>query len=167
MKIFTLLFLTLVLSFSAFAQSKTGAKPAQQFTATSIEGKTFDLEEMKCKVVVLTFWGTYCPICISEIPELNKIAADYKDKDVVFLAVSTENEANIKKFVKKKPFNFNQIPNGFEIMAKFADISPNGSFNMPTPTHVIINQTGEIELKFSGRDKNEKLKGTLNRLLET
>ena len=166
MKLFTILFLTLILSFSAFAQSKTNAKMAQQFTATSIDGKTFNLKEMKDKVVVLVFWGTYCPICISEMPELNKIAADYKDKDVIFLAVSPENESNIRKFLKKKQFDFNQIPNGMDLMAKFADVGPNGNFTMPTPTHIVINK-GVIELKFSGRDKNNKLKGTLERLLKT
>lgn len=166
MKLFTILFLTLVLSFSAFAQSKNNLKTAEQFTATSIEGKSFDLAELKGKVVFLTFWGTYCPICISEIPEFNKMAANYKDKDVVFLAVSAENEANVKKFLKKKPFDFNQIPNGFEIMAKYADKSANGNFMMPTPTHFIINQNGEIELKITGRNKDNKLETTLERLLK-
>ena len=157
----------LLLSFSAFAQSKMNAKMAEQFAVTSIKGDTFDLKEMKGKVVVLTFWGTYCSICISEMPDLNKIAAEYKDKDVVFLAVSAENEDNIKKFLKKKPFDFNQISNGFELMARFADNkSPSGNFTMPTPTHIVINQTGEIELKFSGRDRNNKLENTLARLLK-
>ena len=156
----------LVLSFSAFAQSKNNLKMAEQFTVTSIKGKTFDLAELKGKVVVLTFWGTYCPICISEMPELNKIVADYKDKDVVFLAVSAESEENVKKFLKKKPFDFNQISNGFELMAKFADKHPSGNFTMPTPTHIIINQNGAIELKFSGRDRNNKIENTLSRLLK-
>lgn len=167
MKLLTILFLMLVLSFSVFAQSKTSAKTAEQFTATTIDGQNFDLEEMKGKVIVLTFWGTRCPICISEIPELNKLAADYKDKDVIFLAISAENESNIKKFIKKKPFNFNQVSNGFELMGRFADKSADGSFTMPTPTYIVINQTGGIELKFSGRDKTDKLKGTLKRLLKT
>lgn len=139
---------------------------AEEFTATSIDGKTFDLDELKGKVVFLTIWGTSCPICISEIPDLNKIAADYKNEDVVFLAVSPENEPKIKTFLKKKPFAFNQISNGFEIMAKFADINANGSFTMATPTYIIINQSGEIELKISGRDKDKKLEKTLARLLK-
>lgn len=138
----------------------------EEFVATSIDGKTFDLEQLKGKVIFLTIWGTFCPICISEIPDLNKIAADYKNKDVVFIAVSPENESNVKKFLKKKPFSFNQISNGFELMAKFADIGANGSFTMPTPTHIIINQNGEIELKISGRDKDKKLEKTLARILK-
>lgn len=139
---------------------------AETFTVTSIKGDTFDLAELKGKVVFLTFWGTYCQICISEMPDLNKMAAAYKDKDVVFLAVSVEDDTKIKKFIKKNPFGFNLIPNGFELMAKFADKSTNGNFTMPTPTHFIINQKGEIELKLSGRDKNNKLEETLARLLK-
>lgn len=166
MRILTILFLTIILSFSAFAQSKNDLKMAEQFAATSIDGDKFDLAALKGKVVFITFWGTYCPICISEIPEFNEMAAHYKDKDVVFLAISAENEAKLKPFLKKNPFKFNQIPNGFEIMAKYADKSANGSFRMPTPMNIIINQNGEIEIKMVGRDTTKKLQGTLERLLK-
>lgn len=165
MKFVALLFLTLALSLSAFAQSKNSLQKAEQFTATTLGGNVISLEELSGKVVFLTFWGTYCAICVSEIPELNKMAADYTDKNVVFLAVSVEKDAKIKKFVKEKPFNFTQIADGFEIVAKFAEKHPSGNIMMPTPTHFIINQNGEVELKIVGRDKSNKLEETLNKLL--
>lgn len=166
MKIFTILLLTILLSFTAFGQSRSDLKSAGQFTATSIDGKTFDLDELKGKVVVLTFWGTYCPYCIQEIPDLNEMAKKYKDKEVVFIAISAENESSIKKFIKKKPFNFNLISNGFEIMGRYAAKDANGNFKMPTPTHFVINGDGNIELKIVGYDKSNRLENTVARLLE-
>lgn len=161
-------FLTVLLTFSVFAQSNKRGKPqAQTFTVTSLEQKKFDLAEMKGKVVLLTFWSTRCPICASEIPKLNQIAASYKNKDVVFLGLSAENESKIKSHLKKKPFDFNIIPNSFDMVLKYADKDRDGNVAMGYPAYYLINQKGEIELKTNGYDKTVTIDKQINQLLTT
>ena len=41
------------------------------------EGK--QLDDIKNKVAVLHFWGTWCPPCVKEFPKLEKLQADYGD----------------------------------------------------------------------------------------
>ncbi len=79
------------MSVAAFGQQNRTKNVAENFTATALDGQTFDLAGLKGKVVLITFWSTRCPICVSEAPKLNELAARYKDKDVVFLGLSMEN----------------------------------------------------------------------------
>lgn len=167
MRLLSVLFLTLLLSFSAFAQSNKNLKPpAENFTATALDGKDFNLAELKGKVVLVTFWSTKCPICAAEIPKLNQLAASYAGRDVVFLGLTLENEGSVKNYLKKKPFNFNLIPNSFGILLKYADKDGDGKISMGYPAHFLINQAGKIEVKTNGFDKTEMLDKQIAKLLK-
>ena len=157
------LFFILALTAAAFGQKSKPA--AENFSAVSLDGQIFELDKLKGKIVVLTFWSTRCPICQSEMPKLNRMAENFKGKDIVFLGLTTETEAKVEAFLKKNPFNFNILPNSFGVVLKYADRDGQGNINMGFPAHFVINQKGEIELKTSGFDKTEKLNSTINRLL--
>lgn len=159
------LFLVLAFSVCAFSQQSNAKPSAETFKATALDGITFDLAELKGKVVVLTFWSTRCAICHGEIPKLNQLVKTYKDEDVVFLALTMENEATVTSYLKKTPFNFNILPNSFGVVLKYADKGRNGEINMGFPAHFLVNQKGEIELKISGYDKTAMLDARINQLL--
>lgn len=163
MKILLSLFFCLSLILPGFA--KNADKPvAQSFSATTLDGREFNLEELRGKVVVLTFWSTRCVICNAEIPKYNQLADKYAGKDVVFLAMTMENEVMVGNYLKKKPFKFTIVPNSLGVIMQYADKNPNGSFNLAYPTMYIINKKGEIELKTSGR-KSQTVDETVSRLL--
>jgi peroxiredoxin len=164
MRVFFSLFFCLILALTAFAN--TGEKPlAENFNATTLAGKDFSLEELRGKVVVLTFWSTRCPICESEIPKFNQIADKYAGKGVVFLGLSMENETKIAEHLRKKPFKFTIVPTSLGVIMKYADRGENGSFNIAYPTMFVINQEGEIEMKTNGRNKSGALDSLIGRLL--
>lgn len=165
MKITISLFLISIFSFAIFAQQKRGKVVAENFKAVATNGKSFELNSLKGKVVVLTFWSTRCAICQAEIPKLNELAENYKNENVVFLGLTMNNEATVNSFVKKNPFNFNLLPDSFGVVLKYADKDGEGNIAMGFPAHFLINQNGEIELKTSGFDKTEKLDSEINRLL--
>ncbi len=166
MRILTCLFLFLVISIACFGQQRKTKMTAENFIATSLDGQTFDLVALKGKVVLVTFWSTRCPICVSETPKLNELAASYKNRNVVFLGLTTDNADKASSFVKKKPFNFNILPNSFGILLKYADRDGDGNVMMGYPAYYLINQKGEIEFKTNGYDKKEKLASEINRLLK-
>ncbi len=166
MRFLSILFLTAVLTLSAFAQSNDRTKPlAKNFTATALDGSTVNLAQVRGKVVVVSFWTTRCAICAAEIPKLNKLADAYKGKNVVFLGLTTDNAAKVKDFLRKKPFNFDILPDSFGILLQYADKDGDGNVTMGYPTHYLINQKGEIELKTNGYDKSSVLDANISRLL--
>ena len=58
---------------------------------------------LRGKVVVLEFWATWCTPCIGAIPHLNQLAGEFRGRDVVFLAVTDDDEYRLKPFLAKQP----------------------------------------------------------------
>ena len=156
---------TLVLCFSIGTFAQKGKTLAENFSATTMDGQTVELDSLKGKVVLITFWSTTCAICESEIPKLNQMAGNYKDKNVVFLGLTTDNPMRVESFLKTKPFSFNIIPSSFGVLLKYADRDRSGNISMGYPAYFLVNQAGEIEMKDSGWDKTQKLDSQINRLL--
>ena len=166
----TSLLLCLVLLAASAAYSQQVLRPGQPaptFSGQGLDGKMYDLDRLQGKVVVLTFWTTRCEICHSEIPNLNRVAERYRDKDVVFLAVTMDNEAKINPYIKRNPFNFNILPNSFGVMLKYADRDRSGNINMGFPAHFLISRRGTIALRTDGWDKAANLDSQISRLLSS
>ena len=57
-------------------------------------------------VYVIEFWATWCPPCKRTIPELNKLHEANKDKNVVIVGVTSENEETVRPFVEKMEMKY-------------------------------------------------------------
>ena len=69
---------------------KPGDK-APDFTLKSVAGPEVKLSSAAGKqVVLLNFWGLRCGACLEEMPYLDKIWKDYKDKGLLILGVDTD-----------------------------------------------------------------------------
>jgi len=62
--------------------------------------------DWKGKVVLLEFWATWCPPCRASIPHLNQLYGKFKDKGLVAIGVSNEDESTVKKFLEKLPIDY-------------------------------------------------------------
>ena len=60
------------------------------FTLLDMEDKEQKLSDYRGKWVVVNYWATWCPPCLTEIPELVNFHEDHKDKDAVVLGVNFE-----------------------------------------------------------------------------
>ena len=76
------------------------------FTLTSLAGKTYSLESLKGRVVLLNFWATWCPPCRREMPDMEKLYREYESKGLTVLAVSDEDRETVEKFLQKNPYTF-------------------------------------------------------------
>jgi uncharacterized protein (TIGR03435 family) len=57
-------------------------------------------DELKDKVVVLEFWGTWCGPCRDAMPHLNELVEHFKNKPAQFISVTDEEEWRVKNFLK-------------------------------------------------------------------
>ena len=112
-------------------------KQSPDFKVTTIEGKTYSSKDLKNKVVVINFWFMACAPCIRELPELNKVVEKYASKNVVFLAISSEDEAEkLTEFIKKRKFSYEIVPQNKEV---------NEKFNLVLfPNNIVIDNNGTI-----------------------
>ena len=81
--------------------------PAPDFTLRDLEGGDFSLKSLRGKVVVLTFWATWCPACRSELPSLNALNRRLARHEVVVLGINGgESAARVKAFMVKENLDF-------------------------------------------------------------
>jgi peroxiredoxin len=159
-----LLGVMLVSSAPAQSSIKIGAV-APAFSGTILDGTPYDLAGLRGNVVVMTFWSTRCTICHSELPKLNRLAAKYERNNVVFLALSMENEEKISGYLQRNPFRFTVMPNSFGVVLQYADRSRNGNIDMGFPSFFVLDQQGVVRHRSSGYDKTEGVNATVDRLL--
>ena len=158
--------LSIVLAGAVFGQQNLQVgQQAPEFTAQTLEGLTLNLKDLQGKVVVLTFWSTRCAICHAEIPKLNQIAERYKGQEVAFLALTMENEAKVNPYLRKTPFNYTILTNGFGVVLKYANMTKDGGINMGFPSYFLISKEGTISLRAEGWDKSQNLDSQISRLL--
>jgi len=138
---------------------------APAFVLDGMDGNTYDLNDYKGKVVVITFWSSRCAICHEEIPKLNRLAAHYKNQNVVFLALTMENEAKVSSYIKNTPIDLTIIPNSFGVVLQYADRDRAGNMDMGFPAYFVVDQTGEIQAKTSGWDKTAGIDSQIAKLL--
>lgn len=63
---------------------------APDFTAKDITGKDVKLSDYRGKVVLLNFWASWCGVCKTEKPALDKMARDMASDDFVVLALASD-----------------------------------------------------------------------------
>lgn len=99
--------------------SETEVVPSIDFTLTDQYGNQHTLSDYKGKVVFLNFWATWCPPCIKEMPDIEKIYNEYgkNEEDVIILGVANpsseeypnnadESKEDIIKFLDDKGYTF-------------------------------------------------------------
>lgn len=117
-----------------------------------------DFNSTKGKVVIVNFWATWCTPCVAEMPTIQDLYNDYKDK-VVFVLVSNEEPNKIKPFLGKKQFN----------LPIYNPVTQNPSeFNTETiPKTFLINKDGKIIVEAGRADWNStKIRKIIDELLK-
>lgn len=63
---------------------------------------------LKGKVVVIEYWGVYCPPCIAAMPHLAKLDKKYRDKGLVIIGAESQGSPleSIKKITDKAKVKF-------------------------------------------------------------
>lgn len=114
----------------------------------------FNKNELKDKAIIINIWATWCGPCRQEIPALNTLVKENTNKNVVFLALSPENDSIVKKSMKKAKLDFNYtLINGDTNTIKFLRQLPqindtNGYF----PSHIFIDKNGNFDYFKIGYD---------------
>lgn len=135
-------------------------KPAYQFEFKDLKGKKVKLSDFRGKYVYLDFWGVYCPACIKQIPYLNKMEHQFKNKDIQFISICMTDKS--KKW--KNLVNKNKIRGLNLITGK--DYAISDFYNIRfIPRYVLIDKQGNILNSSAPRPSDTELESLLNNLL--
>jgi thiol-disulfide isomerase/thioredoxin len=120
-----------------------GDRPlAPDFTGTSLTGSKIKLASYRGKIVVLNFWGSWCPPCRAEAPTLAVLSEEYRSKGVAFLGDDVaDTPANALNFTHSVGISYPSVNDpGYAVVQDFSQVVPVND----TPTTIVIDRTGHI-----------------------
>jgi thiol-disulfide isomerase/thioredoxin len=174
-----MIFVLVILISSSFAIAEndlTVGDIAPTFYLKDINGNDFFLRNFcgeklrrpwknkKKHIIVLSFWATWCAPCQKEVPILQNVALNYKDKNVKVLLVNVGEEANkVKKFIKEHHYQLPVLMDGFKVVSE-------KKYGVKTlPKLFVIDPNGLIQQINKGFKKadtfQKELSATLDKLL--
>lgn len=142
----------LVLALSMLLASGVWAagKPAPDFTLPDIQGKEHTLSSLKGKVVVLNFFTIWCMPCRAEMPDLNKIYLELKDKGFQMFGVCLKADPTQLRFLVK------QIGLDYPVLMATDKVDQDYGSVAVVPTTFIIDKQGNIIHTIEGTRKKEQ-----------
>jgi len=114
------------------------------FNVNTINGENISSESLKGKLSVINFWFETCPPCIAEIPGLNQLVEEFGTQSINYLAISTDTNEDVIKFLQKNDFNFSHVADGDKLYRK--TFAAKWGF----PFTIITNRQNKILKSFGG-----------------
>ncbi len=100
-----------------------------------------NLKSLKGKVIFINYWATWCPPCKAEMPSIQALYNDYKDK-VAFVFITSDKKTKVDAYYTANKYNlptYNMLSN------------PASQINTRSlPTTFIVDKNGKVALKKVG-----------------
>jgi thiol-disulfide isomerase/thioredoxin len=146
------------------------------FYTETLDGKKLSSEDWKGRVVVLSFWATWCTPCQTELPEIAALQAKYRDNPtVLIIALNSGNHgetpAKAQAYLTKRNLMLNPAIDSFGVPADSDTWGPAAkSLNVTSiPALYILDRSGRLRVIHLGYDSSEhltkSLSGRINELL--
>ena len=159
-KIITLLVLAISIGFLVSASAQQQKAP--NFSLKSADGKTYQLSQLKGKVVIVNFWATWCGPCRREIPDFIEAYKKYKNQGLEIIGVSVDEDGwtKVKPFVTENKINYPVVLMDSKIVSDY------GNFNA-IPTTFVVDKNGNIVDTHTGVMTMSQLESKIQPLLKS
>ena len=129
------------------------------FTATDLEGNAISSSDFAGKVLVVNFWYAGCAPCRAEAKDLEKVYAQFADKNVAFIGVNVRDGADTAKtFNTTFGVTFPSVTDleGKVQLAFSSSVAPNA-----VPTTLVLDTQGRVAARVLGRIASDSILATL------
>ncbi len=131
---------------SPWEGDKLIGQKAPDFVLKDVTGKAVSLSAIKGKAVLVNFWATWCPPCRAEMPTLNRLYKEYRNKGLAVVAVSTDRKLEyVTDFLEKHPVDFPVLMDSDSRTSRQF-----GVFSMPTS--FLLDRNGFIIRRYLGEE---------------
>lgn len=131
---------------------------AQDFTATTVDGKKVSLSDFKGQPVWLTFGASWCAACKAEAPDMEAAYQKHKAAGFVILSVSiSEDSATVKDYTDRIGLTYPQIADPDTRIASAYRV--NG-----IPAHFFIDASGVLRLMKTGGQSPDQMDAAITEI---
>lgn len=135
-------------------------QPLVPFKGNDLDGKPFDLAgSIGSKPIMLIFWASWCPTCATEVPKVNRLAQQYRERGMEFVAVNVGFNDSVERaqsFARRTGMTYPALFDGSGgITGPYALLG--------VPTVIIADKKGIVRFRhFAAPDINEEQFARLN-----
>jgi thiol-disulfide isomerase/thioredoxin len=124
------------------------------------ENTMVDSKQFKGKVLLVTFFATWCPPCIQEIPTLIDLQNSYGAKgfSVIGMSVDEGGVPPVKKLIDRTGINYPVLMADNETARGFGGVTG-------IPVTFLVNQQGDLVKKYLGYIEHDVLQDEIKKLL--
>lgn len=139
--------LAFILAWAGFSLTRHLEKTVPDSVFTTITGAKTDLKTLRGKPVLITFWATDCPSCISEIPHLSSLYQKFHHRGLELFAIAMyyDPPSHVVNMVQLKQLPY---PVVLDLTAKHAQAFGNVQL---TPTTFLVAPDGAIAQQITGQ----------------
>lgn len=127
--------------------------PAIRFARVS-DGAESSLAEHRGSVVVVNIWATWCPPCRHELPELDRLQQDYRERGLIVLQISDEPRQILSDYLESSPMS---------TLHGFVDELPLPEAGRPTT--YVVDREGVVRRVILGPRTYEQFEAEIGRYL--
>ncbi len=146
-------------AFAAFLT--TGRREAPQAQFVTLSGERFTTSELRGKVTVINFWGTWCPDCMREMPRMAEEYRKFSSRGYETIAVAIHDRPDrVAAYAhdKRLPFKVALDP-GDSVSRSFGNVHI-------TPTIFILDRRGRVLRRYEGEPRWEEFDRVVERALD-
>jgi peroxiredoxin len=142
-----------------FATPET-RRPAPDFTLDDAAGTPVRLSDLRGKVVLLSFWATWCVPCNTEIPWFMKFQESYKNRGLAVLGVSLDEDGwkSVKPYVARMKINYPVMIASDDIASRYGGLTS-------LPVTLIIDKSGRIAVTHIGLCPKSEYEAAISAML--
>lgn len=134
-------------------------KPAPQFARNDLQHRSIDLRSYRGKVVLLTFWATWCAPCQNEIPKFVEWQRTLGAQGFQVLAISMDDDdAPVVQLTRRKHVSYPVAMGDAKLAQLYGGI-------LGLPVNFLIDRKGVVEAVFSGESNLESMHAHILTLL--
>ncbi len=122
---------------------------APDLSLTDLDGNSVSLSDFRGRAVFINFWATWCPGCRVEMPEIEAVHQEYKDKDVVVIGVDIrEDEDTVRRYIERGGYSWTFVMDTTgEVTMNYRIIAIPTSFFLDEEGVITAIKTGAITKK--------------------
>ena len=134
-----------------------------RFAGDTLDGGTFDVRDHRGEVVVVNVWGSWCPPCIAEAPELQKTWESVQGKGVTFVGIDVkDNDAAALAHEKRFGVTYPSIRDGAGRLL----VSMRGTLPpQAVPSTLVLDRRGRVAARVLGQLPAGALRGLVDDVL--
>jgi thiol-disulfide isomerase/thioredoxin len=120
------------------------------------DGSELVMGSLRGTPLVLNFWGTWCPPCVQEMPELDRFQRDFAHQGWRVLGLAVDNPSAVREFLARRPVGYTIALAGLEGTTLTRRLG-NGQGGLPYT--VVIDRRGLVARRKRGQTQYDELAG--------